>query len=249
MMRVLVGRPQDDAERTAAALAARGHEAVIAPVLHIATTNEAPPAGTFDGIVVTSANAVPALASRRRLFAEASLFAVGQRTAAALREAGLGDAVTAEGDARSLSALIRRSAPTGARLLHVAARDRKAEPRASLAAAGFRVETWTAYEALAVPHLPVVALCALREGRLDAALHYSRRSAEILIRLADEADVTARLRALANVCLSADVAAPLEAAGANVAVAARPDETALLAVLDEVAEKSGQAGSRTTRPG
>jgi uroporphyrinogen-III synthase len=244
-MRVLVARPQDDAQRTAAALAARGHEAVIAPVLRIEMTNEAPASGAFDGIVVTSANAVPALASLGDQFAHVRLFAVGTRTGAAIRAAGLGDPATADGDAHALSELIRQSAPAGARLLHAAGRDRKAEPHASLTAAGFRVETWAAYEALAVSRLPSVALRALREGRLDAALHYSRRSVEVLLRLSADADVTTPLAVLANVCLSADVGAPLQDVGAYVVIAPRPDERALLAVLDEVAEKCGQAGSPT----
>jgi uroporphyrinogen-III synthase len=248
-MRVLVTRPQDDAGRTAAALRARGHEAVIAPVLRIEMTGEQPPGEAFDAVVVTSANAIPALVSLGTRFQNIPLFAVGERTAAAARVAGFGNVAAADGDARSLSELIARSAPAAARVLHVAGRDRKAEPHASLAAAGFLVATWTAYAAVAASRLPPLALRTLHDGTLDAALHYSRRSAEILLRLAQDVDVTQPFLKLRHVCLSADVAAPLQAAGADVAVARRPDEEALLAVLAEPTEKSGRAGSRTTRSG
>ncbi|MET0527101.1 MAG: uroporphyrinogen-III synthase, partial [Microvirga sp.] len=43
-MRVLVTRSPDDAERTAARLAALGHEALIAPVTRIVPTGDAAPA-------------------------------------------------------------------------------------------------------------------------------------------------------------------------------------------------------------
>ena len=61
-MRILITRPQAEAERTAARLIALGHEPVIAPVLRIERTEDTPPSGSFDALIVTSVNAVPALA-------------------------------------------------------------------------------------------------------------------------------------------------------------------------------------------
>ena len=56
-MRVLLLRPHDEAARAARSLAARGHEATIAPVLTIARREEPLPAGPFDVVLATSAQA------------------------------------------------------------------------------------------------------------------------------------------------------------------------------------------------
>jgi len=239
-MRVLVTRAELDAERTARALAARGHEAVLAPVLRIVRTNEPPPAETFDAAILTSANAVAALTSLASAAKTLPIFVVGERTASAVAATGRCDVRTAEGDAGSLVEMIDRTMRPNAKLLHIAGRDRKPEPEAALSAAGFVVTTWVAYEALAAKRLPDAAWRALGEGRLDAALHYSRRSAGIILNLVENAGLAAEFRALAHVCLSADVADALRDAGApHVAIAARPDENALLTVLDACAGKHG----------
>ncbi len=232
-MRVLVTRPQPVAERTAQRLAARGHEAVLAPVLRIEATHEGPPSGDFAAIILTSANGVPALAPIAERMRAVPVFAVGERTGSAAAEAGFADVRTADGEAVSLAALITKSLPAAARLLRVAARERKPEPEASLTKAGFAIATWTAYEAVAAERLPAIAENAFRENRLGAVLHYSRRSAGVLLSLAGVAGVRAPFLALAQVCLSADTAAPLREAGAErVTIADRPSEDALLVALD-----------------
>jgi len=230
-MRVLVTRASGDAERTAQRLAARDHEALLAPVIRIRPTGDPAPAEAYDALIVTSAHAAAALASldRRNL-----VFAVGDRTADAVRAVGFGRVVAAEGDAASLSRLIRDSLPPGRTLLHVTARHRKEEPAASLRTAGFTIVPWEAYEARAVESLPDAAIGALRSGQIGAALHYSRRSADLVVRLAGEAGLAPNLRVIPHLCLSADVAAPLASAGATTLVAGDPSEDSLLKLLDRL---------------
>ena len=63
-MRILVTRPAADAERTAAALRARGHEAIVAPLLSVEFLSDAElGAGPWAAILVTSANAARAIAA------------------------------------------------------------------------------------------------------------------------------------------------------------------------------------------
>jgi uroporphyrinogen-III synthase len=237
-MRVLVTRPEQDAARTAERLARRGHEAIVAPLARIADTGRAPPTGPFDGIVLTSGHAVPFLG---RVGAPASIpvFAVGPRTADAARRGGLGTVHGAEGDALALAALIRRELPPGSVLLHVAGRHRKAEPEASLAASGFEVRVWEAYEARAAAALPSQLALLLAAGEIDAALHYSRRSAATLVQLCEQAGLTPALRALMHVCLSEDVAGALVPLEGHPLVAARPDEEALLEALGGSPHRQG----------
>jgi len=230
-MRVLVTRSPQDAARTAQKLIARGHEALLAPVTAIVATGDPQPSEPYDGLIVTSAHAAEALAALDRT---KPVFAVGERTGEAVQAAGFADVVAADGDAVSLSRLIRERSPSGLTLLHVTARHHKEEPAASLRAAGFTVLPWEAYEAKAVERLPDEAVDALRSGQIGAALHYSRRSADLVVRLAGEAGLASNLLACPHLCLSADVAAPLTSAGATTFVAGEPSEDALLRCLDRL---------------
>lgn len=235
-MRVLVLRPEAEAHRTAARLAARGHEAVVAPVLSIRAWHEPAPEGAFDVLVLTSANALIALAEMPAAVRRLPVLAVGERTGEVARAAGFADVLCAEGDRISLAVLARRVLPTGARLLLALGREHKDDTIPLLAAAGLIPVPWITYAADAVPALPAAAVEALAAGRIDAVLHYSRRSATIGLALAEAAGVAPALLAGLQVCLSEDVAAPLRAAGAaRIAVARQPDEAALLAALDGAA--------------
>jgi uroporphyrinogen-III synthase len=99
---------------------------------------------------------------------------------------------------------------------------------------GIAVRTIPIYRAIPATRLPEAARHALANDRIDGVLHFSKRSAEAFL-AAIEAD---RLReqglALRHLCLSAEVAAPLIAAGAErVEVARRPDQQSLLELLDQ----------------
>ena len=235
-MRVLVTRPRVDAERTARALAERGHEPVVAPLMSVVATGDPKPEGAFAAVILTSAHGAFALASLkdRRI----PVFAVGERTAAAARQTGFSDVRVGPGDGASLAAAIARSLRPDGVLLHIAGRHRKPEPETSLRARGYTVRVWEAYEAVAATALPADLATALGAGRIDVVLHYSRRSAALLADLVGAAGFGSCLRAATHLCLSADAAAPLVALGAPVALAAEPEERALFAALDELAETS-----------
>lgn len=231
-MRVLVTRPEPGATATAARLAGLGHEPLAAPVTRIRATGAPPPAGPFDALIVTSANAVAAL---DRLGGARTLpaFVVGARTAQRVAAAGFGD-VTWREDAAALAQAIVDRMPPGSALLHAAGRDRRPEPAAALGAAGLQPAVWEVYAAQALDRLPASIDEALDRGRLDAALHYSPRSAAILCRLVAEAGRQDSFRGLAHLCISGEVATALaNSPGEPVPrVANSPDELALLALLD-----------------
>ncbi|HEY8565612.1 MAG TPA: uroporphyrinogen-III synthase [Beijerinckiaceae bacterium] len=230
MASILLTRPQDDARRTAERLRILGHAAVIAPVTTIVPTGAPCPSGPFAAVLATSAQAAPFCAQAGLLTQET--FAVGERTALSLRAAGAVRVMSAAGDGPALADLVAASLPAGARLLHVAGRDRHAEPAASLAARGYDLSVWEAYAASIVPVLPEAAADALCAGTLGGVLHYSARSAQSLLALAREAGLADALLALPQVCLSPAVAEPLARAGAvRTALAARPDEDSLLDAL------------------
>ncbi|MCO5090791.1 uroporphyrinogen-III synthase [Bosea sp. (in: a-proteobacteria)] len=240
-MRVFVFRPRPDAERTARAIAGHGFEPVVAPLFEVIRLPGEAPAGSFDAIVVTSGNAVPALAQGPAAWRDLPVFTVGSRTAAKVREAGLDDTRSADGDRNDLIALIRRTLPAPARLLMIVARDRKEDVAERLREAGYEVALWIAYAAEAIAALPEETQAALRQGE-GAALHYSPRGAQTFIALTQAAGIAEKALELTHVALSANVAAPLIAAGAStVLVAEHPEEAALLAALEQVSARQHPA--------
>lgn len=245
-MRIFVFRPPAEAERTAAAIRAHGHEPIVAPLFAVSRLPAPAPEGPFSAIVLTSGNAVPALAELSPTWQDLPVFTVGGRTAAKVREAGFEDARSANGNRDDLVALIRDNLEVPARLLLIAGRDRHEDVGDRLAEAGFEVATWVAYAAEAVASFPVEAQEALRQGGVDGALHYSARGVRTCLALAREAGVAGELLDLTHVALSADVAGPLISAGAStVLVAEHPEEAALLAALDQVSARNRLDGNVT----
>ncbi len=84
-MIVLVTRPEPDNRATADKLRALGHEALLAPMLRFeAVPFEPVAADAFSGAIVTSANALRAVAGNPSL-TKLKLYAVGERTASVAR--------------------------------------------------------------------------------------------------------------------------------------------------------------------
>lgn len=232
-MRVLVTRPQPDAAATARRLAAAGHEAIVDPMLIVEALPDAVlPSGAFDGVALTSVNGARALAARGELgqLRGLPLYAVGKRTAAAAPQ-GFSRAEIAGGDGAALAALLREAVPRGSRLLHVAGEDRAVDLGAELAGAGIEVELFVIYSAVPAADLAAATRAALAGGQIDAAFHFSPRTAATLARHALDAGLQPELARIRHLCFSPNVAAPLRAAGAPAVVAEAPNEEALFALL------------------
>ena len=231
-MRILLTRPAADAERTAATLRERGHEPIIAPLLEIEILPDADlGAGPWTAILVTSANAVRAVAGHRRRdeLRGIAAFTVGERSARAMRDAGFADVTSADGSVTDLANLVAAHLKPQARLLYLAGEERSGDLAGTLRAQDFAVHTALVYRAVTAAVLPRQAAAALAGG-IDGVLHFSRRSAEAYVNAARNLGLlNASLNGPAHFCLSARVAEPLIAAGATqVRIAARPDEAALL---------------------
>jgi uroporphyrinogen-III synthase len=240
--RALVTRPRAEAVELAAALAARGIAALIEPLLDIHYRDvSSPDLAGVQAIVCTSANGVRALA---RLTAERRLplFAVGDASATQARDAGFAGVESAGGDSRELARLIgeRLSAAAG-KLLHVAGSEVAGDLAGDLRARGFAVERAVLYEARPMTTLSTAASEALTTGSIDYALFFSPRTAAIFAQLVIASGLAAAIRAITAVSISAAANAALDPlAFSTRAVAARPHQGELLAVLDRlVGERSG----------
>ena len=100
-MTILETRPQPDNERTGASLRARGFDVLLAPMLRFEPVPLRQHLGEdYAAVIVTSANALRAVGAQLAGsgLLDLPLFAVGDRTAAAAREAGFGTVVSADMD-------------------------------------------------------------------------------------------------------------------------------------------------------
>ena len=225
---LLLTRPEADSLELAAVLETRGHTVLIDPALDI----EPVPAARVDlagvqAVVLTSRHAVVALA---QIDPSLPVFCVGEATATLVAAKTARRASTGPGDASGLARLIaQRLRPDDGAVLHLAGDEVRPELRAYLEDHGFHFRQLVVYRARAAARLRPTTLAALGEGRIDAVLSFSPRSAAVFMALARKADLS-RVTAL---CLSSNVAAALEVDRfAGILIAKRPDQAALLDLLE-----------------
>lgn len=231
-MRVLITRPRPDAVRLATALAVRGIESVLAPLTEIVFTPLPVPLDGVQAILITSANGARALAAAtpRR---DVRVLTVGRASAEAARNEGFAAVASADGDVHALAALARRTLERQAgALLHVSGADVAGDLAGMLAKDGFDARRLSLYEARVATVLPAEAAKALTERAVQGVTLFSPRGADSFVRLLREARLEREAAPLTAFCLSAAVArAASGLAWRSVAVAARPDQEALVDIV------------------
>lgn len=246
-LRVLVTRPADQADESAALVRAAGGEPLLFPCLKAAPPLDEEPLRAalrelehFDAIAVTSAQAVAPIAtalatagSGRPLVA-----AVGPRTAAALREHGIPADLVGTSDGADLATRLltelaaRRGGAPGARVLLPQAEEARDELLTALQAAAVETRVVIAYRMVAATATELDGLvAAVRDGAADLLPLTSPRTAQIVLGALgpDAAPLLLRLRVGA---LGSTTTSALRAAGVRVdVVPPRPTYEALLRAL------------------
>jgi uroporphyrinogen-III synthase len=249
-MRVLVTRPEEDARSLVAALEARGHEALVEPMLTIAPAEGAEsPLDLTDiqALVFTSANGVRAFA-RLSEARNLPVFAVGDASAEAARAVGFETVESAGGDVADLARLlIARLDPEDGALYQAAASRLAGDLLGALGEAGFTLRRAVLYEARPVADLSGTLRWELASGGLDAATFFSPRTAGTFVGLVEKLGLGETCAEVTALAFSEAVAAKLRAlAWREVLVAERPNQEALLARLDGLAaETTGAATDET----
>ncbi len=232
-MRLLITRPREAAMSIAAALSARGHETLLAPVMEI-RLREGAPLGLEDvqAILATSANGIRALA-RRSERRDLPVYAVGPQTSEAAKEAGYEFVHSADGDAAALAEKVAAELdPEGGMLLHAAGAETAGRLAETLKAMKFNVEREVLYDAVPFAELSDDALSALRNKQLDGVLLFSPRTAKIFCNLVARAGLEEACVPLTAFCISAATAAALGSLEfSRVAVAGDPNQEAMLGLL------------------
>ena len=250
-MHALVTRPQPEADQTALLLREMDVRVTMAPMLRILPVP--PPAeesrvDDVQAIVLTSANAARALIQRplgaHLMERDRPLFAVGEATAQAARDAGFGRVEAAGGDVGALVAgLAGRLEPGRGAVIYPCGEHTARDLVSALAAVDLECRPVVVYTARPETRLPREAEQGLRERRFDVVLFYSPRTAGIFADLVETYGLGGRLDRMVALCLSAAVAGRAQGLRwQGLEIAHRPDQEAMLDAVRRLAQE------RTAQP-
>jgi uroporphyrinogen-III synthase len=217
MTRVVVLRPEPGASATVERARERGLDAVAVPLFRVEPVEwRAPEAAAFDGLLLTSANALRHGGEQLQSLRGLQAYAVGDATAQAAREAGFDLAATGEAGVDRLLGSIEDEL----RLLHLCGADRRQPQDARQAITPVIVYRSEPIEA---PDLTVTS-----DG---LALVHSPRAGARLAELVDDR---------ASVAIAAISGTAADAVGGcwkSIDVADRPTDDALLALAARLCNK------------
>lgn len=222
MRPLVIVRPEPGASATAAAAERAGLRPLVMPLFEVEPVEwRAPGTSRFDGLLLTSANAVRSGGDELGRLRDLPAYCVGESTAAVAREAGFSVAAVGEGGIDALLALI----PGGLRLLHLCGTDRR-QPDAPK-------QTISAVPVYRAVELPPPSSLSQLAGAVVAV--HSPRSAARLGSVADEAGL--RRETIAIVAISGEAAAAAGVGWQSVSAAAEPADSALLALASSLCNK------------
>jgi uroporphyrinogen-III synthase len=217
MKRLLVLRPEPGASATVARAKAMGLEAMAAPLFEVETIDwEIADAAGFDGLLLTSANAVRHGGTQLERLRSLPVYAVGEATAEAAREAGFNVAATGDSNVDALLGSI----DAGLKLLHLCGEDRRAPED---------------------PARQVVAVAVYRSNPIDAPNLSAADGAVVLVHSPRAGRRFAELVGnRASIAIAAISRAAADAVGSgwqSLAVAEQPTDEALLATAASLCNK------------
>ena len=232
-MRLLVTRPEPDADALAERLRGLGHEVLVAPMLTVVPREEqAIDLAGVQVICFTSRNAV-------RIFAEQSsertipVYVVGPGTAEEARTKGFLAIREGGGDGRALVAAVRDAlSPLAGAVLHARGAAVAYDVAGALRNAGFTVREQVLYETLPVPALAPQVRQAWAAGAIDGVLLFSPRSAKTFATLLTDAGLAGGASRVVAYCLSDAVRGGADLPWQAVRVAERPDVPAMVSLLE-----------------
>ncbi len=230
-MKLFITRPREDALPLAEKLRRAGHKVKISPVLEIVPrAGVSIPSARYQAVCVTSANGVRCLLGD--IDASTPVLAVGTQSAEAAKARGFSNVSAQGGDVHGLVDYIRtRLPPGGGPLLYISGAETSGDLEGQLKAAGFSVNRLITYDAVA-QRLDGLTT-DLQAG--DGVLLFSPRSAKLWASEITRLNLQTVAQRVTHYCLSLQVAAALPPQFPAKA-APRPDENALLALLDLAGE-------------
>ena len=234
-MRVLITRPEPDADAFAEVCRNAGLSPVIAPLMVISFLRRSINLDNVGALAFTSANGVRALtaATERR---DLPVFAVGAATGKYAKDAGFDNVSIADGEIKSLTTLFTDGAvEIKGKILHIAGAHRAGDLVKDLSRRGFEARREVLYEARAVDTLPERARAALvGEPPVEWAAFFSPRTASLFVALLKKSGIEGKLGQVRAACLSEAVAQAIAKAGwKSIEVASQRDADAIVKTIIE----------------
>ena len=221
MTRVLVLRPEPGASATVERARQRGLEAIALPLFEIEPVIwNAPEASGFDGLLLTSANAVRFGGDQLKDLRGLPVYAVGPSTAEAAREAGFDIASTGGAGVDRLLGSIDPEL----KLLHLAGEDRREPDDAKQ-----QIQVVPVYRSKAHDNVHV------RPAEGCVAMVHSARAAERFGELVNSSGIDRMTIAIA--AISPDAASAAGEGWAAVEATDEPNDDALLALTERLCNK------------
>ena len=221
MKRVLVLRPEPGASVTVERARQRGIQAVALPLFEVEPIGwGAPEASSFDGLLLTSANAVRCAGDQLKDLRGLQVYAVGPSTAEAAREAGFDIASMGEAGVDRLLASI----DSELRLLHLSGEDRRPPEGAKQ-----RITVVSVYRSRARKNVD------LDSARDKVALIHSPRAGRRFAELVDASGLDRNTIAIA--AISTEAADAVGDGWAAVEAPETPNDDALLALAERLCNK------------
>ncbi len=230
-MHIWVTRPMADAGALRAKLIAHGHEVTLEPLLTIEFLHDEPI--ELDGVqalIATSRNALRAIAGRPEIEICRSLplFVVGRGTAQAAKSLGFETIIEGPSTARALLALIVNVADVNeGALVHLAGETVAFNLCEELRRLGYHVFQPILYRSIQAQELSEPLLRQLHEGRIEAVVLLSGRTAEAYAKIMNTPQNLGIARRLVHFCLSEAVAtklSPLQPINVKLSYAPNIDE-------------------------
>ncbi len=248
-MRVLVTRPEPGAGKTADLLRRRGHDPVVLPLSRTVALSDN---GHDLNTTPASALAVTSAAALRHWRAcgidsarlALPVYAVGEATGEAARDAGFRDVRIGGGTGSDLAETIigdrvaGRLAPTRDHpLLYVAGRVRLGGFEAAISAVELPLEVVEIYDIEEISYSTDFVLRHFSTEDAVAVLFYSRNAAALFFRLLSDANARKCMKNSVFLCIGDQVAAALpKRLASQIRIAAAPREDDLLSLLDGVSQ-------------
>jgi uroporphyrinogen-III synthase len=238
MVSVLITRPLAASEALAAELKRETYEPVVEPLLEIIPLAEPRPDVNVQAVMITSPNALDALAGNQtvsHLF-HLPCFCVGVRTAAKAKQFGFIHVLHSASDGRELAQLIASSLTHSCKvILHICGRDVASGAQEELRKSSFDVTRWFVYTAHKAVDFTPETLKRLQAKKLDAVLVFSTRTADALALLMTKHHLTGVCKKMAAIGLSDAATGPLKPFSWRVLASAdTPSEDAMIECLKRI---------------
>jgi uroporphyrinogen-III synthase len=234
---IILTRPQRASENLAIQLHDRGYATCINPVLTIKTLSiPLPDMMAVGAVMITSGHAFEALDSKapyNQSFINLPCFCIGTQTAQRARVYGFKNIYDAAGNGAKLSKLIKETLlDTGKKILHICARDIASTAQDELMADGYKIVSWSIYNAEAATELTKPVIDGLQRNAFKAALFFSTRSATLFMDLVWQYGLDACCQGLIAIGISPSVTDALPAhLWYRVVTAPQPTEESMLLSL------------------